>query len=183
MDNTLGQVHPTFDAHQRVGESAVRFFEEAQETAPIRLAQLAFKQADEQLRLTKIERVVIEMKISTEQPIFSHGNNAQFACRVTLDRTQYEQSQNGLLSHSLPGDLHRVYIALGSNIGDRVGNIESACEQMRIRGIKVIRTSALYETKAMYLEDQQCFINGVCEVRYERREDQLPQTDTTVFRF
>ncbi|KAK3171256.1 hypothetical protein OEA41_003340 [Lepraria neglecta] len=35
---------------------------------------------------------------------------------------------------------------------------------MRDRGLKILRTSALYETKAMYLEDQQSFINGACEV-------------------
>ncbi|KAI4121929.1 MAG: hypothetical protein LQ347_006694 [Umbilicaria vellea] len=33
------------------------------------------------------------------------------------------------------------------------------------RNIKVLRTSSLYETQAMYVEDQQNFINGVCEVK------------------
>ncbi len=61
--------------------------------------------------------------------------------------------------------VHRAYIALGSNVGDRISMIESACREMDRRGISVIRTSALYETEAMYLPDQQSFINGVCEVR------------------
>lgn len=42
--------------------------------------------------------------------------------------------------------------------------IEKACRAMDRRNIKVLRTSSLYETQAMYVEDQQNFINGVCEV-------------------
>jgi hypothetical protein len=59
---------------------------------------------------------------------------------------------------------HLAYIALGSNIGDRIAWLESACKEMRASGIEVLRTSSLYETKAMYVEDQDPFINGVCEV-------------------
>ena len=60
---------------------------------------------------------------------------------------------------------HRAFIALGSNIGDRIGWIEKACRSMNERGIRVTRTSALYETEPMYVEDQDSFVNGVCEVR------------------
>lgn len=34
----------------------------------------------------------------------------------------------------------------------------------RQSGIQVVRTSGLYKTKAMYVEDQADFTNGVCEV-------------------
>jgi hypothetical protein len=57
-----------------------------------------------------------------------------------------------------------AYVALGSNIGNRIKNIENACRELTKRGLKVLRTSALYETKAMYFEDQPPFLNGVCEV-------------------
>lgn len=61
---------------------------------------------------------------------------------------------------------HRAYIALGSNLGDRVACIESACRHMESKGrIKVLRTSSLWETKAMYVLDQDKFVNGVCQVR------------------
>ncbi|KZF25437.1 Dihydropteroate synthase [Xylona heveae TC161] len=60
--------------------------------------------------------------------------------------------------------LHRAIIALGSNLGDRVGMIEKACEEMRRRGIKVVRTSGLWETEAMYVLDQARFVNGACEI-------------------
>ncbi|KAE9575761.1 Folic acid synthesis protein fol1 [Colletotrichum fructicola] len=57
-----------------------------------------------------------------------------------------------------------AYIALGSNLGDRVGWIEKACAEMDRRGIKVKRTSSLWETEPMYVLDQDRFVNGACEV-------------------
>jgi len=61
--------------------------------------------------------------------------------------------------------LHRAFIAFGSNLGDRVAWIEKACRAMdEEEGTRITRTSGLYETKAMYVEDQNKFINGACEV-------------------
>lgn len=59
---------------------------------------------------------------------------------------------------------HRAFIALGSNLGDRVEMIEKACLEMDRAGIKVKRTSSLFETTPMYVLDQGTFMNGVCEV-------------------
>ncbi|KAK1475936.1 dihydropteroate synthase [Colletotrichum abscissum] len=60
-----------------------------------------------------------------------------------------------------------AYLALGSNLGDRVAWIEQACAEMDRRGIKVKRTSSLWETEPMYVLDQDRFVNGVCEVETE----------------
>ncbi|MCJ1393064.1 trifunctional dihydropteroate synthetase [Xylographa bjoerkii] len=57
-----------------------------------------------------------------------------------------------------------TYIALGSNIGNRIGYLEAACRELSRAGIRVLRTSALYETKPMYVEDQNSFLNAVCQV-------------------
>ena len=72
------------------------------------------------------------------------------------------------LMSTLPssGATTKAYIALGSNVGDRIRNIESACRHLDDAGLRVLRTSLLYDTKPMYVEKQQNFINGVCEVRY-----------------
>ncbi|CAI7657665.1 unnamed protein product [Penicillium manginii] len=59
---------------------------------------------------------------------------------------------------------HRAFIALGSNVGDRVEMIEKACLELDRAGITVKRTSSLFETTPMYVLDQGTFINGVCEV-------------------
>lgn len=62
---------------------------------------------------------------------------------------------------------HRAFIALGSNLGDRIEMIEKACREMDQTGtIRVLRTSSLWETKAMYVLDQDKFVNGVCEVSF-----------------
>ncbi|KAF2278616.1 folic acid synthesis protein-like protein [Westerdykella ornata] len=67
--------------------------------------------------------------------------------------------------HAFPAMAQRAYIALGSNLGDRVTAIEKALRHMEAGGnIKVLRTSSLWETQAMYVLDQNKFINGVCEI-------------------
>lgn len=58
----------------------------------------------------------------------------------------------------------KAYIALGSNLGDRVGMIEQACSEMKRAGIKIKRTSSLFETAPMYVLDQEPFLNAACEV-------------------
>ncbi|KAH8804939.1 folic acid synthesis protein-like protein [Xylogone sp. PMI_703] len=57
-----------------------------------------------------------------------------------------------------------AYIALGSNLGDRVAMIERACKEMETKGIKIKKTSSLWETEPMYVLDQDTFLNGACEV-------------------
>lgn len=60
----------------------------------------------------------------------------------------------------------RAYIGLGSNLGDRLHNIEQACHKIdALPSTRIMRTSGLYETAAMYVTDQDNFLNGVCEVR------------------
>lgn len=59
----------------------------------------------------------------------------------------------------------RKYIAIGSNVGDRIEALESACRTLDgSADVHVVETSPLYETEPMYVEDQDRFLNGVCEV-------------------
>jgi 2-amino-4-hydroxy-6-hydroxymethyldihydropteridine diphosphokinase len=58
----------------------------------------------------------------------------------------------------------KYIVALGSNLGDRFDWIEKACREMEAAGICIIATSGLWQTKAMYVEDQNDFMNGVCLV-------------------
>ena len=58
-----------------------------------------------------------------------------------------------------------MFVALGSNMGDRAAMIEQACKEMESSGnIRIVRTSSLWESKAMYVLDQDNFVNGACEV-------------------
>ncbi|KAI4728675.1 folic acid synthesis protein [Aureobasidium sp. EXF-10728] len=59
----------------------------------------------------------------------------------------------------------KAYIALGSNVGNRLDMIEKACLALdQDPDIKITRTSSLYETEPMYVEDQARFLNGACEI-------------------
>lgn len=58
----------------------------------------------------------------------------------------------------------KVYIAIGSNMGDRIDWLEKALRAMPSKGIKVLRASSLWETEPMYVTDQGKFLNGVVEV-------------------
>ncbi|KZZ89291.1 7,8-Dihydro-6-hydroxymethylpterin-pyrophosphokinase, HPPK [Ascosphaera apis ARSEF 7405] len=60
--------------------------------------------------------------------------------------------------------LVKAYIALGSNMGDRLSMLEQSLDEMEARNIHVLRTSSLYETAPMYVTDQDVFLNGICEV-------------------
>jgi 2-amino-4-hydroxy-6-hydroxymethyldihydropteridine diphosphokinase len=58
----------------------------------------------------------------------------------------------------------RVWLALGSNLGDRAGYLESARATMPGEGIAVIRASRVAETDPVGMTDQPRFLNQVLEV-------------------
>ncbi|KAG9191641.1 2-amino-4-hydroxy-6-hydroxymethyldihydropteridine diphosphokinase / dihydropteroate synthase [Alternaria panax] len=50
-------------------------------------------------------------------------------------------------------------------MGDRVAMIERACSELEANGkVDIIQTSSLWESKAMYVVDQDNFVNGACEI-------------------
>jgi 2-amino-4-hydroxy-6-hydroxymethyldihydropteridine diphosphokinase len=59
--------------------------------------------------------------------------------------------------------LKRVYLSLGSNIGDREGNLRKAVEQLASQDVRVLHTSRIYETEPMDYKDQAWFLNQVVE--------------------
>ncbi|MBN2737896.1 MAG: 2-amino-4-hydroxy-6-hydroxymethyldihydropteridine diphosphokinase [Spirochaetales bacterium] len=54
----------------------------------------------------------------------------------------------------------QVYLGIGSNLGDRVNNIESAFCKIKAL-LDNLKTASLYETKPMYVENQPWFLNTV----------------------
>ena len=58
-----------------------------------------------------------------------------------------------------------VYLALGSNMGDRERNIARAIKAMEARGVRVVRRSALYETEPVDVRGYGWFLN--CAVQAE----------------
>ena len=59
--------------------------------------------------------------------------------------------------------MKRVYLSLGSNIGDREGNLRKAVERLAALDIRVLRASRIYETEPVDYKDQAWFLNQVVE--------------------
>lgn len=60
---------------------------------------------------------------------------------------------------------HDLYLALGSNLGDKQGNIQQAIENIGKRIGNVISTSSMYTTQPVGFESDNLFVNAVCFVR------------------
>lgn len=57
----------------------------------------------------------------------------------------------------------RIYLSLGSNLGDREGNLRQAIALLDAPGLRILRVSSLYETEPMEVRDQPWFLNLVVE--------------------
>jgi 2-amino-4-hydroxy-6-hydroxymethyldihydropteridine diphosphokinase len=57
-----------------------------------------------------------------------------------------------------------VYIALGSNVGDRAAMLVRAVAEMNRAGLRVLRQSPVYETEPVGGPPQDWFLNAVVEV-------------------
>jgi 2-amino-4-hydroxy-6-hydroxymethyldihydropteridine diphosphokinase len=57
----------------------------------------------------------------------------------------------------------RVYLSLGSNIGDREANLRRAIELLSAEHIPVVKQSSIYETEPQDVPDQPWFYNLVAE--------------------
>jgi hypothetical protein len=102
-------------------------------------------------------------------PCFQPSQSAPGGVLGTTTRKFIPKLQNNSVRfiHSKDRLPCRAFIALGSNMGDKVALIEQACKEMEATGeVKILRTSSLYETRAMYVLDQDNFVNGACEVNY-----------------
>ncbi len=56
-----------------------------------------------------------------------------------------------------------VWLGLGSNVGDRMGNLAAAIEGLEREGVPVLRVSGVYETAPRDFLDQPAFLNCVAE--------------------
>ena len=60
---------------------------------------------------------------------------------------------------------NKVYLSLGSNIGNRQKYIESAIELVgKTEGIKILKKSGLYETSPVGYVEQDLFLNAVIKI-------------------
>lgn len=69
--------------------------------------------------------------------------------------------------------MKRVYLSLGSNLGDRCANIQHVLARLAAQGVKTIRVSSLYKTEPVGYKAQPWFLNCVAEVETDLMPLQL----------
>lgn len=68
----------------------------------------------------------------------------------------------------------RVFVGLGSNIGDRRAHIESALNWLEAHpAINLVRRTTIVETAPWGVEEQPWFLNAVAEIRTQLEPDEL----------
>ncbi|MBI1941346.1 MAG: 2-amino-4-hydroxy-6-hydroxymethyldihydropteridine diphosphokinase [Acidobacteria bacterium] len=80
------------------------------------------------------------------------------------------------------GGSKRVFLSLGSNVGDRVGNIRKALTLLSAARLEVLRVSSYYKTEPVDFRAQRWFVNCVAEVATELMPLQLLKTLQSVER-
>src|SRR5438093_2417711 len=141
------------------------------------------------------EDLVFEGRVTGARPVgilwiqrMSQVNHASLTCSDTFEqsrwfrlrlltwlrclagREQKQKYQNGKLFHNF---LMLVYLAVGSNIGDRQHYIRSAIQGLSARGVRTIRCASIYLTEPRDILDQPWFLNTVLEASTSLDPDQL----------
>ncbi len=65
-----------------------------------------------------------------------------------------------------------VYLSLGSNVGDRAGNLHAAIDRLRALG-HVVAVSSLYETEPVEFTSQPWFLNCAVKLNTNRTPQEL----------
>ena len=84
-------------------------------------------------------------------------------------------------------NLHKIYLAVGGNLGDRRQNLQTAIGRLRAGGfLRVERVANLYETDPVGYEDQPRFLNTALEARTDLEPlellDYLKEVEVTLGR-
>jgi len=67
----------------------------------------------------------------------------------------------------------KIYLSLGSNIGDRLSNLKKACQLLEEKGILILRKSSFYLTQPWGIKNQPEFINQVIEAETSLPPEEL----------
>ena len=69
------------------------------------------------------------------------------------------------MSRATEDEALRAYVGMGSNLGDRAGNLLAGVRGMLAAGLRVARLSSVYETEPVGVEDvQRAFLNMAAEL-------------------
>jgi 2-amino-4-hydroxy-6-hydroxymethyldihydropteridine diphosphokinase len=84
-----------------------------------------------------------------------------------------EEPQTAKQRPNVPPPGKRVFLSLGSNLGDRMVNIRQALEQLPGVGVEIKRVSSFYKTEPVGFQPQAWFLNCVAEAETRRMPLQL----------
>ncbi len=68
-----------------------------------------------------------------------------------------------------------AWIGMGSNMGDRLSNLQLAIDELQRYG-HVLRTSSVYETEPVGFESDNSFLNAVAEIEWKGSPEELMKT-------
>ena len=69
--------------------------------------------------------------------------------------------------------MHKVFVGIGTNLGNRHKNIEDAFKNLQFYNLKIIKKSPVYETEPYGLKEQPNFLNCVVEIEVEVSPEEL----------
>jgi 2-amino-4-hydroxy-6-hydroxymethyldihydropteridine diphosphokinase len=81
-----------------------------------------------------------------------------------MDTCQAQKTRERVLKSMPKSQIANAYISLGSNLGDRAGNLLLAVRGMLDAGLQVVRLSSIYETEPVETFAQPNFLNMVAEL-------------------
>jgi 2-amino-4-hydroxy-6-hydroxymethyldihydropteridine diphosphokinase len=84
-----------------------------------------------------------------------------FEIRQYLDRVTWHEFRVSVFEDR--SEMKRVFLALGSNLGDRQANIGSALQRLGESGVMIRRLSSLYRTEPIGYTGQPWFVNCAAE--------------------
>lgn len=58
----------------------------------------------------------------------------------------------------------RAYLALGSNLGDRLGLMQAALEALAYDALSILQISPVYENRAVGMGEADLFLNAIAEI-------------------
>ncbi|KAJ3019791.1 trifunctional dihydropteroate synthetase [Thoreauomyces humboldtii] len=116
------------------------------------------------------------VEITRDKAYFETGQGAQAQAQAQIREVEKgaESSRVQTSSTLVPATIstegqrlpHTVFLALGSNLGDRAKTIDDALKHVEASPvIDVVDTSFLYETAPMYVADQPNFLNACCKIQ------------------
>ena len=89
---------------------------------------------------------------------FGRGNLDMYVALPIATEGDHGMTDDGMVSTSDGSPMTTVYLALGSNIGDRAANLDAAQRHLAPQ-VRIDRVSLVYETAPMYVTDQPAFLN------------------------